>query len=295
MGPRESGSTVTNLHNTKARVLPRALLFVSGFSLVFALAGTSAGLAGRLLQDAQTWINPLAGILLLLLGIHTTGIPRIIALRLAKQAGTNKRNFIAILFIGSVQALYRNVQVEYRIRRYNPISSVVVGIAFALSWTPCVGFILGGILTAAFNANNSLTAFFLLLSYSLGLGVPFVILAVLVDRTEHIVRKLSRHSQVISIASGVILASFGAMVLADSTEQLARFLGTLPLIDDSFLAQQRESGLGIGWVIPSFIAGTISFLSPCVLPLVPVYLAHLAGSIINNDHNKVPMSKQLNT
>tara|TARA_B100001123_G_scaffold450674_1_gene622886 strand:- start:6264 stop:7124 length:861 start_codon:yes stop_codon:yes gene_type:complete len=286
---------VTNLHNTKARVLPRALLFVSGFSLVFALAGTSAGLAGRLLQDAQTWINPLAGILLLLLGIHTTGIPRIIALRLAKQAGTNKRNFIAILFIGSVQALYRNVQVEYRIRRYNPISSVVVGIAFALSWTPCVGFILGGILTAAFNANNSLTAFFLLLSYSLGLGVPFVILAVLVDRTEHIVRKLSRHSQVISIASGVILASFGAMVLADSTEQLARFLGTLPLIDDSFLAQQRESGLGIGWVIPSFIAGTISFLSPCVLPLVPVYLAHLAGSIINNDHNKVPMSKQLNT
>tara|TARA_Y100000590_G_C15698595_1_gene1006004 strand:+ start:1265 stop:2152 length:888 start_codon:yes stop_codon:yes gene_type:complete len=295
VGPRESGSTVTNLHNTKARVLPRALLFVSGFSLVFALAGTSAGLAGRLLQDAQTWINPLAGILLLLLGIHTTGIPRIIALRLAKQAGTNKRNFIAILFIGSVQALYRNVQVEYRIRRYNPISSVVVGIAFALSWTPCVGFILGGILTAAFNANNSLTAFFLLLSYSLGLGVPFVILAVLVDRTEHIVRKLSRHSQVISIASGVILASFGAMVLADSTEQLARFLGTLPLIDDSFLAQQRESGLGIGWVIPSFIAGTISFLSPCVLPLVPVYLAHLAGSIINNDHNKVPMSKQLNT
>jgi len=288
--PKKTCSTVTGLCNAKARIVPRALLFVGGFSLVFALAGTSAGLAGRLLQDAQTWINPVAGILLLLLGIHTTGIPRIAALRLAKQTGPNRQNFIAILFTRSVQTLYRNVQVEYSMQKDNPISSVVVGITFALSWTPCVGFILGGILTAAFNANNSLTAFFLLLSYSLGLGVPFVILAVLVDRTEHIVRRLSRHSQAISVASGAILAGFGVIVLADSTEQLARFLGTLPLIDDSFLAQQRESGLGAGWVIPAFIAGTISFLSPCVLPLVPVYLAHLAGSIVNNDRNKISIS-----
>ncbi len=265
-----------------AGVVVHALFFVLGFTLVFSFFGASVGLVGYLVQDARRWINLVAGVLLVLFGIHVTGVLRITTFWLLQidQRGQLPAPFrpVSKAMFRLVEVLYSEKRVDYQPTRRGIGSSLGVGMAFALGWTPCVGFVLGGILSAAFNTSEATAAMFLLMAYSLGLGIPFVLAAAFLNRARGVIRAVQRHSTTVNLVSGVGLIAFGLLIAFDLASRLGALLGAVPVVDDAFLTSQLGRSIGAGWVIPAFVAGVLSFLSPCVLPLVPVYLAHLAGT-----------------
>ncbi len=268
-------------------IVLHALFFVLGFTVVFSFVGASVGLVGYLVQDAMRWTNLAAGVLLVLFGVHVTGALRIASLWLVRLEP--RGGLPAPLRLAS-SAMYRIVGVLYTERRldYRPShrgigSSFGVGMAFAVGWTPCVGFVLGGILSAAFNTSEATAAMFLLMAYSLGLGIPFLLAAVFFDRAPRVIRTMQRHSTAVNLVSGAGLITFGLLIALNLAPRLAALLGAVPVVNDTFLITGLGSTLGAGWLVPAFIAGVLSLLSPCVLPLVPVYLAHLAGAATTID------------
>ncbi len=267
----------------RRRVLFHAALFVLGFTIVFSFLGASVGLVGYVVQDAQRWINLVAGSLLVLFGLHVTGILRILTFGLlamdqeAPLAGLRRPLTAGLYKVTSV--LYQEKRVDYQPKGRSPLSSLGVGMAFAVGWTPCVGFILGAILTAALNQSDATGAMFLLFAYSLGLGIPFILAAAFIDRAQNVLRALSRHSALVGAISGIALMVFGLLIALDFTSQLNQYLSSVPLVDDGFLLEGTSTALGLSWIAPAFLAGILSFLSPCVLPMVPIYLAHLAGTV----------------
>ncbi len=264
-------------------VLFHSMLFVLGFTIVFSFLGASVGLVGHVIQDAQRWINLVAGSLLILFGLHVTGMLRVLTFRLmaidpdAPFAGLRRPLTAGLFKVTSV--LYREKRIDYQPKARGPLASMGVGMAFAVGWTPCVGFILGAILTAALNQSDATGAMLLLFSYSLGLGVPFILAAAFIDRAQGVLRTLARHSTLVAAISGVALMAFGLLIALDFTSQFNRYLSSVPLVDDAFLLEGTSAALGLSWIAPAFLAGILSFLSPCVLPMVPIYLAHLAGTV----------------
>jgi cytochrome c-type biogenesis protein len=264
-------------------VLFHAALFVLGFTIIFSFLGASVGLVGYVIQDAQRWINLVAGSLLVLFGLHVTGVLRILTFKLmaldqdAPLAGLRRPLTAGLYKVTSI--LYREKRIDYQPKARGPLASLGVGMAFAVGWTPCVGFILGAILTAALNQSDATGAMLLLFAYSLGLGIPFILAAVFIDRTQNVLRALSRHSTLVGAISGIALMAFGLLIALDVTSQLNQYLSSVPLVDDGFLLEGTSTALGLSWIAPAFLAGILSFLSPCVLPMVPLYLAHLAGTV----------------
>ena len=257
-------------------VLFHAALFVLGFTIIFSFLGASVGLVGYVIQDAQRWINLVAGSLLVLFGLHVTGVLRILTFKLM---ALDQDAPLAAGLYKVTSILYREKRIDYQPKARGPLASLGVGMAFAVGWTACVGFILGAILTAALNQSDATGAMLLLFAYSLGLGIPFILAAVFIDRTQNVLRALSRHSTLVGAISGIALMAFGLLIALDFTSQLNQYLSSVPLVDDGFLLEGTSTALGLSWIAPAFLAGILSFLSPCVLPMVPIYLAHLAGTV----------------
>lgn len=258
-----------------------ALAFVLGFSVVFAFIGASVGLVGYVLQDVRRWINLVAGLLLVLFGVHATGMLRLATQRLLRAAETPGAppsvRALGGAMLWLAETLYREKRLQYEPARRGLRASFGVGMAFAVGWTPCVGFVLGGILSAAFNSAEATGAMLLLLAYSLGLGLPFLVVAAILDRSAGVLRALQRKSTLASMISGLALIGFGALIALDLAPRLGAFVGRVPAVSDGFLAAGLGNSLDLAWTVPAFAAGVLSFLSPCVLPMVPIYLAHLAG------------------
>ncbi len=271
----------------RSGVFIHALLFVAGFTVVFSFLGASVGLVGYLVQDARRWINLLAGILLVLFGIHVTGLLRLTTMRMVSLSGRGVLpapfGHVARGMVKLTETLYRQKQIEHRPAGRGVLSSFGVGMIFAIGWTPCVGFVLGGILSAAFNSSDATGAMLLLMAYSFGLGIPFLLVALFIERARGVIRALQRHATVVNIISGAGLFAFGLLIALDFAPRLGALLGSVPVIDDLFLTAGFGESLSVAWIIPAFAAGVLSFLSPCVLPLVPVYLVHLAGAAAASD------------
>ena len=245
-----SASPAVATNPPRTRLILHALSFVLGFSLLFSLAGFSFGVVGRLVDDYRPIINLVAGVALAVFGLHLTGLFRELAFRLAGPAREGRldwaRRAIAAASARLAGALYRQGQIEFRTGRSGYRSSFAVGLAFALGWTPCVGFILGGILTAAYNSESVATAYLLLLSYSLGLGVPFLILAAFTERLQGPLTALSRRSNAIAIASGILLMVFGLFIAFDLVALLSRYLADRSLTTNSLWPATRRSTWA-GW------------------------------------------------
>ena len=272
-----AGSGAVGQGQARTSLIMHAILFVLGFTAVFSLAGFSFGLIGQGVDQYRQFINLVVGIALVIVCLHVAGVIRNLAFALA---GGDHRSG---LMRGLAQAtnwlaatLYRQGQVSIGKGRTGYRASFGVGVAFALGWSPCVGFILGGILTAAYNSESIATAYLLLISYSLGIGLPFIVLAAFAEPLQGPLSALNRRSNVIAIVSGTLLALFGLFIAFDLTSTLTRLLVAVPIVSDEFL-MISDGSINLGWLLPAFIAGLLSFLSPCVLPLAPVYLAHLAG------------------
>src|SRR6185503_13760503 len=138
---------------TRGRVLTHSLAFIAGFSAVFVSLGVSVSAAGQFLLDYRDWIRIAGGILIIVFGLYIVGVLR-------------------------VRLFGRTAQLQIREKRAGLLGSFAVGLTFAIGWTPCVGPILGSILTLASNDKTVAQGVTLLLFYSAGLGLPFLLSSV---------------------------------------------------------------------------------------------------------------------
>jgi len=183
----------------KKRALANALGFVLGFTLVFVALGAFAGTAGRLLRRYSLWVNIVTGLVVIILGLNFLGVLKIGFLNRAgrKSAGTGDLRFF---------------------------SSLLFGLTFSVGWTPCVGAFLGSALMLASQRGGALMGVLMLLVYSAGLGLPFVLSAVLIDRLKGTLGFLRRHMRAINIVSGALLVAVGLLM---ATGLMGRFLALL--------------------------------------------------------------------
>ena len=183
-----------------SEVLAPSLLFVAGFSVVFVALGASASAVGSFLSANRQLFETLAGAAIVLLGVLMLGIVK-------------------------VPWLYGEARFEMgKARRFGSLAALVMGMAFAFGWSPCVGPILGSILMIAADGAEVGRGALLLGVYSLGLGVPFVLVALMLGRVRPLLSWLNRHSMAINRAAGVVLIVLGVLILAGWLAPVVGFL-----------------------------------------------------------------------
>lgn len=207
-----------------------ALAYVLGFAMVFTLLGVTATLAGGGLFTELPTLRTIGGILLVILGLNLAGLITIPALdrvwrpmeagaasSLAQASGT-----VALAGTGGAGVGSR---LGGRIvsGRGGWLASLGLGVVFAVGWTPCIGVILGAIITMAATEGQGLQGGLLLFAYSLGLGLPFVLLAIVYDRAPGLIRPLVRHGRAVSIVGGAVVVLIGIAMIFDWLSYLARF------------------------------------------------------------------------
>jgi cytochrome c-type biogenesis protein len=179
---------------TRGRIFISSIFFVLGFSVVFSILGV---LLQSVLQgvayDIQTYLGYVGGTVIIIFGLMLTGLVRIPALEAEHKLRLKQEN------------------VSY-------LTSFIFGAAFAVGWTPCVGAVLGGILTLAVTDPGS--AFPLMLTYSLGLGIPFLIVGLFVSQASGLIKKAGPLLKWLNVVFGIVMIALGILV----------FTGTLPLI-----------------------------------------------------------------
>ena len=169
------------------------------------------------------------------------------------------------------------------VRRYLPSAvgygkSFGIGSAFAVGWTPCIGPILGAILTLAATSGTVLQGTFLLASWSLGLGIPFLITGLALGKVMTGIKKIRPIMPALEIIGGVLVIFIGALIFLDKFTIFNQYFSGG--VDNVTAAEGGLTGIGITGLFgfaAAFAAGIIAFLSPCVLPMVPAYVMHLAG------------------
>ncbi len=181
---------------TRRRTLLSALLFILGFSLVFVSMGASLSLVGSFLFDYQGVIRRVGGVLIVLFGLQVGGWLR-------------------------VPFLLRERRLEFRRRPAGYLGAFLVGVTFAAGWTPCVGPILGSVLSLASAAGTARTGTLLLASYSLGLAIPFFLSALAVDRFFTVFHRFKRFLPVLNTVAGAILILVGALLVTNYFSALA--------------------------------------------------------------------------
>jgi len=156
--------------------------------------------------------------------------------------------------------------------------SFVIGSAFAVGWTPCIGPILGAILTLSASSATVLQGALLLSAWSLGLGVPFLIAGAMLGRVMVGVRKIRPLMPALEVLGGVLVIFIGALIFLDRFTIFNQYftggVATVTGAEEDLTAVDVEGWAGF---TVAFAAGIIAFVSPCCLPMVPAYLAHLAG------------------
>jgi len=191
-----------------SQILVPSLLFVLGFSIVFIGLGVSASLLGEFFSEHESILQRILGGFVASMGFFMLGVVKI-------------------------PWLYGEARIEMsKAKSFGRGASLVMGMAFALGWTPCVGPILASILALSMSSGDSTRGAILLASYSLGLGVPFVVTGLLFDKLRTTIGWLSRHSIVINRVAGVFLMTIGALIFFDKLSLVAGwFLRYLPSIE----------------------------------------------------------------
>ncbi len=231
-----------------------AILFVLGFSAVFVIGwGGAATAAGQIFGIYKPILGKIGGVVAILFGLFTLQIIHIPWLNydtrpqwFPKQGG-------------------------------GKVSSFLMGIFFAAGWTPCIGTILGAILTLGMSQQSAAQSMVLTSGYALGLGIPFLIIGLGMDRATRWIIRFRKYMRVVQIISGLMLITVGILILTDSMTQISIWA-----LRNGYYLDLPLGGAAAPTYLVAFLAGLISFLSPCVLPLVPAYVGYLSGQAIKD-------------
>ena len=201
-----AGHTLDKEGGSRARTLAHAMAFVLGFTAVFVALGTTASLIGAVAQDVLKSM-PFrigSGVVLVILGLHMTGLLRI-------------------------NALYRDTRFQMKPnRRWGLASSFLIGLIFAAGWTPCIGPILGSILVVA--AMQGTTGALLLAVYSLGLGVPFLVAGYALESATRVIRRLNRHARSVELIGGGSMVVMGLLVMFNTMTLIAAWANSIGFV-----------------------------------------------------------------
>lgn len=195
-----TGSSIDELKagKTKLFTLYKSLGFVLGFSIIFILMGVSITSLGKLLITHKDVLRKIGGALIIVFGLHTIGIFRI-------------------------KLFYREKRFLYFDKIKGPFSSVIMGMAFATGWTPCIGPILSSILIYATSMDSINKGMLLLIMYSIGLAVPFILTAMVIEGFSEQFKKFSKYLPIISIISGVLMIIMGIMIFTNKLAVLSQY------------------------------------------------------------------------
>ncbi|MBD7911958.1 MULTISPECIES: cytochrome c biogenesis protein CcdA [Clostridium] len=188
-----------NKIKSKYNALINSLGFVLGFTIIFTLLGMLAGTFGNFVKEYGRIINILGGFIVILFGVNYIGIIKI-------------------------PLLERSFKLNCKIEVFKFFSSILFGIIFAIGWTPCVGTFLGVALMVAVNSQNILIGTTMLLTYSVGLGIPFVMCALLVDSFKETFNFVKKNYRLINILSGIILIIIGILIMTGYINRVLYYL-----------------------------------------------------------------------
>jgi cytochrome c-type biogenesis protein len=183
----------------RRQVVVTSLAFVLGFSLVFIALGASASALGKFLFRNSTLLERIAGVLVIIIGLHTMGVFRIPFLETEKrlQAGSKPTTLLG---------------------------AVVVGMAFGFGWTPCIGPILSGILMLAGSKDTVQEGVVMLAVYSMGLGIPFLLTSLAINKFFAASSRIRRHYHAIEVTSGLLLVGIGVLLFTGQMTVITRYL-----------------------------------------------------------------------
>jgi len=188
-----------NLRQVRKMVMLSSLFFILGFSLIFIVLGASATFVGKFLSRNIRWFEIIGGIFIIFMGLHFSGILRL-------------------------HFLDRERAIHLKKKPLGHFGTFLVGVAFGASWTPCVGPILGSILTLAATTQNIFKGIVLLAFYSLGLGLPFFISGLILHRFFEYSMSIRKYFKFIAVAGGVLLIIVGIMLLTGYFSQISSLL-----------------------------------------------------------------------
>lgn len=196
-----TGSAVSDINagRDKLNHLYKSIGFIIGFSLVFIALGASVSTVGKLFNSNLSLLRKAGGIIIIILGLHMTGLFKI------RMLYSEKR----LLPFGESP---------------KSISSIFVGMAFAAGWTPCIGPILSSILIYAGSMATIGKGIFLLVMYSLGFAIPFLFTAIAIGSFSNYFKKLSKYLPVISVISGILMIAMGVLVFTNQLTIISRYL-----------------------------------------------------------------------
>lgn len=237
--------------SVRRELLTHSIVFVLGFTLVFVLAGASASALGALFKEYQVLIARVIGVVIILLGLNMMGLFRLPFLAMDKR-----------------------LHFAHTTKSYP--ATFLVGIGFGAGWSPCIGPVLAAVLALAGSTASVARGTEYLLIYSLGLGIPFIVTALALNYVLPVFKRLKRFLPVAEIIGGVIVVAMGLVLVTNS---YIRFLGFVykefPALAN--IGTGPDVGAGALTIGAVFAAGLVSFISPCVLPLVPAYVSLLTG------------------
>jgi len=232
----------------RLRIFLHALLFVFGFSLVFVIGwGGSVTALGQLFGTYKPVIAQIGGVIIIIFGMATLDLIRI-------------------------PWLYADTRSRYAGQPGTYGSSALMGIFFAAGWSPCIGATLGAILTMGLSQQTVGQAMWLASGYSLGLGIPFLAMALGFERASGWIKRMRPYQWYFKTASGLFIITIGVLLLTNTMSLIAIWA-----FKNGYFIEEFPTYASVPTYITSIIAGLFSFLSPCVLPLVPAYLGYLSG------------------
>jgi cytochrome c-type biogenesis protein len=188
--------------NLMRRVMVNSIAFILGFSVVFIALGLAATEVGQVLGIYKHLLARIAGVVIIIFGLHLTGIFKI-------------------------KALYTDARLHSVKGSSTPVGAFVIGFAFAFGWTPCLGPILSGILAVAAEQNTLAKGALLLSIYSLGLAVPFLVTALLMERFLKFYSRFRSHMHALEVASGGLLIALGILLVIGRFTLISNWLSFL--------------------------------------------------------------------
>ena len=232
----------------RLKIFLHALLFVLGFSLVFIIGwGGSATALGQVFGEYKRTVAQIGGVIVIMFGLATLELIRI-------------------------PWFYADTRAQYSGQRGPYGGSALMGIFFAAGWSPCIGATLGAILTMGLSQQTVGQAMWLSSGYSLGLGIPFLVLALGLERASGWLKRIRPYQKYFKIVSGVFIIAIGVLLLTNTMSLIAIWA-----FKNGYYIESFATYAAAPTYLTAILAGLLSFLSPCVLPLVPAYLGYLSG------------------